>query len=63
MFGAEVRTRFRPSYFPFTEPSGDVEIECFICGGKRLPGLFADRLAGDPGLRDGASHRAAKWRL
>jgi phenylalanyl-tRNA synthetase alpha chain len=34
MFGAEVRTRFRPSYFPFTEPSGDVEIECFICGGK-----------------------------
>ena len=34
MFGAEVRTRFRPSYFPFTEPSGDVEIECFICGGE-----------------------------
>jgi phenylalanyl-tRNA synthetase alpha chain len=34
MFGAEVRTRFRPSYFPFTEPSGDMEIECFICSGK-----------------------------
>lgn len=34
MYGAEVRTRFRPSYFPFTEPSGDMEIECFICKGK-----------------------------
>jgi phenylalanyl-tRNA synthetase alpha chain len=34
MYGADVRTRFRPSYFPFTEPSGDLEIECFICHGK-----------------------------
>ena len=34
MFGEQVRTRFRPSYFPFTEPSGDMEIECFICGGS-----------------------------
>ena len=34
MYGTEVRTRFRPSYFPFTEPSGDMEIECFICKGK-----------------------------
>jgi phenylalanyl-tRNA synthetase alpha chain len=34
MYGVNVRSRFRPSYFPFTEPSGDLEIECFICHGK-----------------------------
>jgi len=34
MFGAETRLRFRPSFFPFTEPSAEVDIECFICGGK-----------------------------
>ena len=33
MFGQGVRTRFRPSYFPFTEPSADLDVECFICGG------------------------------
>ena len=34
MFGASVQTRFRPNYFPFTEPSGELDVECFICGGK-----------------------------
>ncbi len=34
MFGAHVRTRLRPSYFPFTEPSAEMDIECFVCGGK-----------------------------
>jgi phenylalanyl-tRNA synthetase alpha chain len=34
MFGSVVRTRLRPSYFPFTEPSGEMDIECFVCGGK-----------------------------
>ena len=34
MFGQQVRTRLRPSYFPFTEPSGELDIECFVCGGK-----------------------------
>lgn len=33
MFGPEVSLRFRPSYFPFTEPSAEVDIECVICGG------------------------------
>lgn len=33
MYGATVRTRFRPSYFPFTEPSAEMDVECFICGG------------------------------
>jgi phenylalanyl-tRNA synthetase alpha chain len=33
MFGPEVSLRFRPSYFPFTEPSAEVDIECVICRG------------------------------
>jgi phenylalanyl-tRNA synthetase alpha chain len=37
-FGPGTRTRFRPSYFPFTEPSAEVDVSCTICGGKgRLP--------------------------
>jgi phenylalanyl-tRNA synthetase alpha chain len=34
MFGQTVRTRFRASYFPFTEPSAEVDIECLVCDGK-----------------------------
>ncbi len=34
MFGKEVKLRFRPSYFPFTEPSAEMDISCLICGGK-----------------------------
>ncbi|MEJ2561879.1 MAG: phenylalanine--tRNA ligase subunit alpha, partial [Anaerolineales bacterium] len=34
MFGQEVGTRFRASYFPFTEPSAEMDIECFVCGGE-----------------------------
>lgn len=34
MFGAETKIRLRPSYFPFTEPSAEVDISCTICGGK-----------------------------
>ena len=33
MFGAERGVRFRPSYFPFTEPSAEMDISCFMCGG------------------------------
>ncbi len=33
LFGPETRTRFRPSYFPFTEPSAEVDYSCFNCGG------------------------------
>lgn len=31
--GKEVKVRFRPSYFPFTEPSAEMDVSCFICGG------------------------------
>ncbi len=34
MFGKEVDVRFRPSFFPFTEPSAEVDIQCVICSGK-----------------------------
>lgn len=34
MFGAETKIRLRPSYFPFTEPSAEMDISCNICGGK-----------------------------
>ena len=34
MFGADTRIRLRPSYFPFTEPSAEMDISCNICGGK-----------------------------
>ncbi|MCK4289255.1 MAG: phenylalanine--tRNA ligase subunit alpha [Bacteroidales bacterium] len=33
-FGENTKTRFRPSYFPFTEPSAEMDISCNICGGK-----------------------------
>jgi len=34
LFGEKVRTRFQPSFFPFTEPSGEVSISCIFCGGE-----------------------------
>src|SRR5271155_4157401 len=46
MFGSSVKTRFYPSFFPFTEPSADVQISCIFCGGR--------------GVRDGAPCRNCK---
>ncbi len=34
LFGEKVKVRFRPSFFPFTEPSAEVDIECIVCGGR-----------------------------
>ena len=34
LFGEHVKTRLRPSYFPFTEPSAELDMSCTICGGK-----------------------------
>lgn len=33
LFGEETKTRFRPSFFPFTEPSAEVDVTCYVCGG------------------------------
>jgi phenylalanyl-tRNA synthetase alpha chain len=46
LFGSGVKTRFYPSFFPFTEPSADVQISCIFCGGK--------------GVRDGGPCRNCK---
>ena len=37
LFGEETKIRLRPSYFPFTEPSAEMDISCHICGGKGCP--------------------------
>jgi phenylalanyl-tRNA synthetase alpha chain len=37
MFGESVKTKFRPHYFPFTEPSCEMDMSCFACGGKGCP--------------------------
>lgn len=37
MFGEGTQVRFRPSYFPFTEPSAEMDVSCFVCGGKGCP--------------------------
>ncbi len=55
MFGENTPLRFRPSFFPFTEPSAEVDIGCVICAGGRLPAMFPHRLARDSRLRHGGS--------
>lgn len=37
LFGEEIKMRFRPHFFPFTEPSAEVDISCYICKGKGCP--------------------------
>ena len=34
LFGPDTKTKFRPHHFPFTEPSAEVDVSCFKCGGK-----------------------------
>ncbi|HOK15240.1 MAG TPA: phenylalanine--tRNA ligase subunit alpha [Candidatus Kapabacteria bacterium] len=34
MYGSDIKFRFRPSFFPFTEPSAEMDITCYLCGGK-----------------------------
>ena len=34
ILGEDIQVRFRPSFFPFTEPSAEMDVECYICGGK-----------------------------
>ncbi len=53
MFGPGVGLRFRPSFFPFTEPSAEVDIECVMCRGERLPSLQRHWVARDSGVGNG----------
>jgi len=43
LFGSSVKTQFRPSFFPFTEPSAEMMVSCFICGGSGRRGSEACR--------------------
>ena len=56
MFGEGITTRFRPSYFPFTEPSAEVDLVCFVCRG-----VDSGRAAAPAGARAGSSGAAAAW--
>ncbi len=49
LFGSRVRTRFHPSFFPFTEPSADVQISCIICDGSGRRGNEPCRLCKQTG--------------
>ena len=60
LFGAGTRVRFRPSFFPYTEPSAEVDVGCIRCGGDGLCGVQAHRLARDPRQRHGASGACSK---
>ena len=65
LFGPAADVRFRPSFFPFTEPSAEVDVKCPTCGGqrRRLPHVRRQRLDRDRRQRHGASQRAARGRL
>ena len=52
--------RLRPSYFPFTEPSAEVDMSCVFCDGAGCRICKHDRLARDCRLRHGASERARR---
>jgi phenylalanyl-tRNA synthetase alpha chain len=68
MFGSRARVRFRPSYFPFTEPSAEVDVSCMICGG---PGCSACKHTGwveimgagmvHPSVLEHAGHDAERY--
>ena len=50
LFGAGLKTRLRPDYFPFTEPSGDVSMECHVCRGESVkPGADPCRVCRSQG--------------
>ena len=68
IFGKDRATRYRPHFFPFTEPSCEVDVSCGVCGGKgcrfckntgwlEIPLLQEHRLARDPGRRHGRPQR------
>ena len=56
-FGGAIHSRLRPSYFPFTEPSAEYDINCLFCEGSGLPHLRPDRMARAGRLRHGPPER------
>ena len=65
LFGEGITTRLRPSYFPFTEPSAEMDLRCFVCRGEDpcVPHLQGHRLDRVGRLRDGEPERPSRaWR-
>jgi phenylalanyl-tRNA synthetase alpha chain len=60
LFGSSVKTRFYPSFFPFTEPSADVQISCIFCGGKGVRDGAVPQLQRPA---DGSNCSAAAWSI
>ena len=60
LFGSSVKTSFRPSFFPFTEPSAEMMVSCFICGGSGKRGSEPAVPASRP---DGSKFSAAAWSI
>ena len=58
LFGSSVKTSFRPSFFPFTEPSAEMMVSCFICGGSGKRGSSPAVPASRPA---GSKFSAAAW--
>jgi phenylalanyl-tRNA synthetase alpha chain len=63
LFGPERKTRFRPSFFPYTEPSGELDISCASCGGSGVCDVQADRLDRSARQRHGPPRRVRGGRL
>ena len=61
LFGSSVKTHFRPSFFPFTEPSAELYVTCFICGGSGKRG--AEPRAVRASRRDGSKCWDAAWSI
>ena len=61
-FEKPLDVRFRPSYFPFTEPSAEVDVQCVHCMGSGLQIVWTGRVARGDGLRHGPSERARNVR-
>ena len=62
LFGSSVKTSFRPSFFPFTEPSAEMLVSCFICGGSgQRGGGTKESRAVPASRRDGLKFSAAAW--
>ncbi len=59
---SDLSVRFRPSFFPFTEPSAEMDIACVMCQGKGCRVCSHTALAGGAGLRHGASQRTGACR-
>lgn len=62
MFGNDTKIRFRPHHFPFTEPSAEIDISCFMCGGKGCKVCKGEGWIEILGAGNGSSKRSALFR-